>query len=354
MAERTMQWFILAQLLLLVILQVRAKVPTVIVFGDSSVDSGNNNQISTVLKSNFSPYGRDFQGGKATGRFSNGRVPTDFISEAFGCAPLVPAYLDPTYSMKDFANAVCFASAGTGYDTATSDTLSVIPMWKELQYYKDYQKKLRAFLGVPRANEILSEALYLLSLGTNDFMENYYSPSSRASGRQAQFTIEKFQDFILGLAGKFVKDLYGLGARKISIGGLPPMGCLPLERARNQFSGSGCVEEYNKVAKDYNWKLQGLVVRLNSELIGVKVVLSNPYDTLLDIIQNPSHYGFESVAVACCGTGMFEMGFMCNRFDPFTCTDANKYVFWDSFHPTEKTNRIVADRVMKDVLSVFL
>ena len=120
-------WFFFVQLLILVA-ESRAKVPAVIVFGDSSVDAGNNNRISTVLKSNFEPYGRDFTGGRPTGRFSNGRIPPDFISEAFGLKPTVPAYLDPNYNISDFATGVCFASAGTGYDNQTSDVL-VSPHW---------------------------------------------------------------------------------------------------------------------------------------------------------------------------------------------------------------------------------
>lgn len=100
-----------------------AKVPAVIVFGDSSVDAGNNNGIQTVLKSNFQPYGRDFDGGRPTGRFCNGRIPPDFISEAFGLKSAIPAYLDPAYGISDFVTGVCFASAGTGYDNATSKVL---------------------------------------------------------------------------------------------------------------------------------------------------------------------------------------------------------------------------------------
>ena len=111
----------LAQLLVLQFLETQAKVPAIIVFGDSSVDAGNNNEVSTLLKSNFQPYGRDFYGGNPTGRFSNGRIPTDFISEAFGLKPAIPAYLDPNYGIEDFATGVCFASAGTGYDNATSN-----------------------------------------------------------------------------------------------------------------------------------------------------------------------------------------------------------------------------------------
>lgn len=64
--------------------------------------------------------------------------------------------------------------------------------------------------------------------------------------------------------------------------------------------------------------------------------------------------GFEDIAKACCGTGFFEMGYMCSKINPFTCSDANKYVFWDSFHPTEKTNWIIADHVVRTSLATFL
>jgi hypothetical protein len=115
-------WLFLTQFLVLSS-KTGAKVPALIVFGDSSVDAGNNNQIPTIARSNFEPYGRDFTGGKPTGRFSNGKIPTDFISEAFGLKPTIPAYLDPAYNISDFATGVTFASAGSGYDNETSDVL---------------------------------------------------------------------------------------------------------------------------------------------------------------------------------------------------------------------------------------
>jgi hypothetical protein len=116
-------WFLpLAQFLTLVI-TIQAKIPAVIVFGDSSVDAGNNNFIPTLARSNFEPYGRDFTGGRPTGRFSNGRIATDFISQALGLRSAVPAYLDTAYNISDFAVGVTFASAATGYDNATSDVL---------------------------------------------------------------------------------------------------------------------------------------------------------------------------------------------------------------------------------------
>ncbi|KAL3509967.1 hypothetical protein ACH5RR_029368 [Cinchona calisaya] len=331
------------------IVQGSAKIPAIIVFGDSSVDSGNNNQIPTVARSNFEPYGRDFSGGQPTGRFSNGRIPTDFISEAIGLRSIVPAYLDPKYNIADFAVGVCFASAGTGYDNATSDVLGVIPLWKELEYYKDYQKKLNAYLGEQKANYTISEALYVMSLGTNDFLENYYAFSERRS----QYTVDQYEDFLVGIAKNFITNLYRLGARKISLGGLPPMGCMPLERTTN-INGDRCVQSYNIVAISFNTKLKDLVTDLNKQLPRIQLVLSNPYYIVLNIIRRPSLYGFEVTSVACCATGMFEMGYACDRYNPFTCRDANKYVFWDSFHPTEKTNRIISNHVVKKVLNKFM
>ncbi|XVF21062.1 hypothetical protein REPUB_Repub12eG0058100 [Reevesia pubescens] len=326
-----------------------AKIPAIIVFGDSSVDAGNNNYIPTIARSNFQPYGRDFNGGHPTGRFSNGKIATDFISEAFGLKGAIPAYLDPAYSISDFATGVTFASAGTGYDNATSNVLSVIPLWKELEYYKDYQRKLRANLGDRKANDIISQALYVISAGTNDFLENYYT----IPGRSSQYTIREYQNFLVGIAGTFTKELYDLGARKISLGGLPPMGCMPLERTGNLMGGSECVDGYNNLAAEFNSKLNDLVIKQNKEFRGMDMVFSNPYGILLEIIRKPAFYGFEVTGVACCATGMFEMGYACSRANPFTCSDAEKYVFWDSFHPTEKTNRIVANNVVKTALAKF-
>lgn len=56
-----------------------ARVSALFAFGDSMLDTGNNNNLRTLTKCNFFPYGRDFAGGKATGRFGNGRVFSDLI-----------------------------------------------------------------------------------------------------------------------------------------------------------------------------------------------------------------------------------------------------------------------------------
>ena len=54
------------------------RVPALFVFGDSLVDVGNNNFLSSIAKSNYFPYGIDFNM-QPTGRFSNGKTFVDII-----------------------------------------------------------------------------------------------------------------------------------------------------------------------------------------------------------------------------------------------------------------------------------
>lgn len=56
-------------------------VPAIIAFGDSALDVGNNNYLPTHFKANYPPYGRDFISRQPTGRFSNGKLVSDFTGK---------------------------------------------------------------------------------------------------------------------------------------------------------------------------------------------------------------------------------------------------------------------------------
>ena len=111
-------------------------------------------------------------------------------------------------------------------------------MWKEVEYFKDYQKRLRRYAGRSKSEEIVNEAVYIISIGTNDFLENYFL---LITGRFKQFSVDGFVDFLIGLAGDFLTEIYRLGARKMAFAGLAPIGCLPLERTANILHGHGCI-----------------------------------------------------------------------------------------------------------------
>lgn len=56
-------------------------VPAAFVFGDSTVDVGNNNclNVTAAARANYPQYGIDFPGSKPTGRFSNGFNTADLL-----------------------------------------------------------------------------------------------------------------------------------------------------------------------------------------------------------------------------------------------------------------------------------
>ena len=66
-------------------------VPGLYIFGDSTVDCGNNNYLVTLARSDMPPYGRDFVDHRPNGRFSNGKISVDYLGKSFSqaCKALV-------------------------------------------------------------------------------------------------------------------------------------------------------------------------------------------------------------------------------------------------------------------------
>nr|GEX20836.1 hypothetical protein [Tanacetum cinerariifolium] len=73
------------------ILPKDTNVSAFLAFGDSFVDQGNNNYVTTLAKADVPPYEKDFMGGKPTGRFSNGKTVADLL----GSQPTINGYTAP-------------------------------------------------------------------------------------------------------------------------------------------------------------------------------------------------------------------------------------------------------------------
>lgn len=67
-------------------------VSAIFAFGDSIIDSGNNNFLGSVAKSNYWPYGCDFNQGP-TGRFCNGKTVIDLLGNLFSQSSLSSSLL---------------------------------------------------------------------------------------------------------------------------------------------------------------------------------------------------------------------------------------------------------------------
>ncbi|GFP97554.1 GDSL esterase/lipase at5g45960 [Phtheirospermum japonicum] len=329
---------------------VNGSIPAVFVFGDSTVDSGNNNYIKTISKSNFPPYGKDFPNHIPTGRFTNGKLVTDFLVSYMGIKDYVPPYLDPTLSLDELKTGVCFASAGTGFDPLTAQISDgVIPIQKQLKYFKEYKSRMELYIGKERTKSLMSKAVFLISAGTNDFILNYYGLPIRSQ----TYTISTYQDFILQLAQQFIQGLLKLGARKIAIVGLPPIGCVPAVitlYSNNALSHRVCIERLSSIARDYNRLLQNKLTNVQTH--GTKIIYVDIYKPIEDIIKRPQQFGFEKVDCGCCGSGLLEASVLCNSYS-LVCSDDSKYVFWDAVHPTEAAYYTIFQAV-RPVLNQFL
>ncbi|RZR80001.1 hypothetical protein BHM03_00005869 [Ensete ventricosum] len=274
-----------------------ALVPAILTFGDSTVDVGNNDYHATIFRANFPPYGRDFKDHEPTGRFCNGKLATDITAETLGFTSYPPAYLSPQASGKNLLIGANFASAASGF-------------YDETAYFY---------------------------------------------------------------------DLYGLGARKIGVTSLPPLGCLPASITLFGHGSSECVRRLNSDAQSFNKKIDAAAKSLAKQLPGLKITIFDIYKPLHDLVTKPSKFGrscswlnhhvhccrrtnfrfskllgFFEVRRGCCGSGMVETSLLCNQYSIGTCTNATGYVFWDSVHPSETANQVIADALVAQGINLIL
>lgn len=304
------------------------------IFGDSLFDPGNNNYINTTFdyQANFWPYGETVFS-YPTGRFSDGRVIPDFIAQYAGL-PLIPPYLQPAgnYNHK-FTYGVNFASGGAGALAETNQGF-VIDLKTQVSYFRKVEKSLRQELGVAEANKLLSRAVYLISMGGND----YLTRNSTASD-------EEYVAMVIGNLTNELKEIYKIGGRKFGFPNMAPLGCLPFTKLQVGSNGS-CDEELNKLAQIHNRELPKIFRSLEKQLLGFKYSNYNFYKTAGERLNNPSKYGFKDVTTACCGSGLYRGIYSCGGKrgveEYELCENPDENFFFDSIHLSEKAYQQLA------------
>ncbi|EES03823.1 hypothetical protein BDA96_03G369000 [Sorghum bicolor] len=326
--------------------RIQPKFSAIFYFGDSVLDTGNNNHLPTVAVANHVPYGRDFPGKKPTGRFSNGRLIPDLLNEKLQLKEFSPPFLDTRLSSNDMVTGVNFASAGSGLDDQTSQLSNTLPMSKQVGLFKDYLLRLRDIVGDKEASRIIASSLIFISSGTNDFSHYYRSSKKR------KMDIGDYQDIVLQMVQVHVKELYDLGGRQFCLAGLPPFGCTPIQITLSRDPDRACVDEQNWDAQVYNSKFQKLLTTLQGSLHGSRIVYLDAYRALMEILEYPAKHGFTETTRGCCGTGLREVALFCNALTPI-CKNVSSYVFYDAVHPTERVYMLVNDYIVKYVIPQF-
>eukprot|EP01018_Ginkgo_biloba_P009663 Gb_38574 [translate_table: standard] len=316
-------------------------VPALFILGDSLVDVGNNNHLRLSLaKADFPHNGVDYAGGKATGRFSNGRNAADFLAQKLGFASTPPPYLSLQDRGKNnsILNGVDFASGGAGILEDTGARLvQRLSLNTQMEYLATVYGNLVGQLGSPAAEKIVSKSLFVVVIGSNDLLGYFKSESKLPS----KYTPQQYIDLLVSTLKGHLEKLYNLGARKMAYVGVGPLGCSPSQRSQNSKTGA-CVDEVNDIAMKFNAGVGSLLSELSSSLQGLKYAFCNTYGLVYNYIQNPQNYGFKDVTDACCGAGKMKARVGCLPVVSY-CPNRREYVFWDMYHPTEIVSEMLTD-----------
>ncbi|KAL7228174.1 hypothetical protein ACSBR2_006984 [Camellia fascicularis] len=335
-------WIILGFILAMGLVVRQAEARAFFVFGDSLVDNGNNDYLATTARADSPPYGIDFPTHRPTGRFSNGLNIPDFISQHLGAESTLP-YLSPQLTGQKLLVGANFASAGVGILNDTgAQFVNILRITQQMQYFQQYQQRVSALIGSARAKQLVSQALVLITLGGNDFVNNYYLVPF--SARSRQYSLPDYVRFLISEYQKVLQRLYDLGARRVIVTGTGPLGCVPAELAMRSRNGE-CDAELERAAELFNPQLVQMINGLNAR-IGTNVfVTANTQLMNRDFISDPQAYGFVTSKIACCGQGPYNGLGLCTAASNL-CPNRDIYAFWDAFHPSEKANKIIVQRIV--------
>ncbi|KAF8012813.1 hypothetical protein BT93_I0849 [Corymbia citriodora subsp. variegata] len=328
------------------------------IFGDSLNDAGTNNYINTTasFRANFPPYGETYFP-YPTGRLTNGRLMADFIGTTSPCPslffppqmidcllkffsgdiaehaklPLIPPYLQ--LKNGEFVGGANFASDGAGVLPTTHQGY-VVDLRTQLKQFEKMVKDVRKKLGDEKAKRTVSEGVYMVSIGGND----YINPVLDNPTLFQSISMEDYVGMVVGNISTFLEDMYKVGARKFGFLAVPPIGCMPALRVT---TGNGsCSRPATKLAKLHNMALPATLAKLESQLQGFKYSLFDLYTSWIERIQYPSKYGFKDGKSACCGSGPYGGNNSCGGMrgvrEYSLCSNPGEYVFFDSFHASER------------------
>ncbi|KAL1555935.1 GDSL esterase/lipase-like protein [Salvia divinorum] len=319
------------------------QVPCYFIFGDSLVDNGNNNNIQSLARANYLPYGIDFPGGP-TGRFSNGKTTVDVIAELLGFDDYIPPYASARG--QQILRGVNYASAAAGIRRETGQQLGDrIDFTGQINNYKNTVSQVVDILGdEDSAASYLRQCIYSVGVGSNDYLNNYFMPQYYSTSRQ--YSPEEYADVLIRQYTEQLRMLYNFGARKFVLIGVGQIGCSPNALAQNSPDGRTCVARINNANQIFNSRLRGLVDEFNGNTPDARFIYIDAYGVFQDLIDSPSAFGFRVTNAGCCGVGRNNGQITCLPLQP-SCQNRDEYLFWDAFHPTQAANVVVGRRAYR-------
>ncbi|XP_059076594.1 GDSL esterase/lipase At5g03610 [Cryptomeria japonica] len=312
-----------ALLLIVIILSLFAgrgiadKAQALFVFGESYADTGNRNQYNQSVNQSWRrPYGLTWPGYPA-GRFSSGKIQTDFWGDVLGLpVPIAYELLRSHGGKAKTRQGVNFAVGASGIFQAFGfiTVAQQVKQFKELSHEFDSHK--------------LSRSVVLISVAGSDYRAFLSGRNGSTEG-----LIDLVQPVVNGIIDA-VKDLYEVGLRNFAVSNTGHFGCEP------QIGKTSCNSNFDELLALHTRLLREGVESLRSNHKDLSIIITDLVSATNYVFSNPQQFGFEDLFVPCCAQkGGINL---CGEVDEVgralyeVCSDVAKKFFWDFVHPTQR------------------
>lgn len=301
------------------------KYPSMVVFGDSLSDTGNDflattaQQLTPAIPPSMTPYATYWQG-----RFSNGPVAVEYLWRLVArkhSADVAPSLTDP--ALQDKA-AVSFAFGGS-----TSDVSTVTPMGFVVPGLLGQVQQFSTALQGRKASK---QALYVVWSGSNDYLQQTTSGPHQVVGNITQA----------------IRTLYALGARDFLVPNLANLGTTPLAQAQ------GAGPQLTQLTLAHNALLKSTMAALERELRQARFVDLDVYK-LGEALASTGLVSTDIPAVEYLAPDQGAAD--CLIRNPATCIDITPppfmppFLYWDVMHPTTQVHGILGTAMFGALLT---
>ncbi|XP_039158496.1 GDSL esterase/lipase 1-like [Eucalyptus grandis] len=229
----------------------------------------------------------------------------------------------------------------------------------QLSYFKEVAKRLRQQLGDEDGQKLRSNAVYLFSMGGNDYMVLKTDPKLSVLTAAYKMT---FMTMVVGNFTTVIKVGCSdsaipsslKGGRKFAFQKVGPIGCMLATQASSGIDG--CLHDPSVLAKMHNIALSRLLRKLAYQHAGFSHALFDHYTSVTLRTLCSSKFGKSPSTLlksslpsstACCGSGPYNGNFICGCGKNGTakynlCGHPSEFVWFDPGRPTESANRQLA------------